>query len=72
MANRKIVLRFTGNSTFKIAQQVRPGVTDDYGTILPPAAAGSWMVDEIQSRTTSLGTLTHVHLINYTAIPYKD
>ncbi len=71
MANRKIVLRFTGGSTFKIAQQVKPGLTDDYGTVLPEAI-GSWLVDETQSRTTSLGTTTSVHLIDYTAIPYKD
>jgi len=71
MANQKIVLRFTGIPTFKIAQQVKPGLTDDYGTVLPPAI-GSWLVDEIQSRTVSLGTTTHVHLIDYTAIPYKD
>jgi hypothetical protein len=71
MANKKIVLRFTGPSAFKIAQQVKPGLTDDYGTVLPKAI-GSWLVDETQSRTTALGTTTHVHLIDYTAIPYKD
>jgi hypothetical protein len=71
MANRKIVLRFTGNPTFKIAQQVKPGVTDDYGVEVPKAI-GSWLVDETQSRTTALGTTTAVHLIDYTAIPYKD
>jgi hypothetical protein len=69
MANCKIVLRFSGPSRFKIAEQVRPGVTDDYGTVLPDAI-GSWLVDETQSRTTSLGTTTAVHLIDYTAIPY--
>ncbi len=71
MANRKIVLRFSGPSTFKIAQQVKPGLTDDYGMVLPDAI-GSWLVDETQSRTTSLGTTTSVHLIDYTAIPYPD
>ncbi len=72
MANRKIVLRFTGAPSFKIAQQLKPGMTDDYGLELPTLETGSWLVDEIQSRTTSLGTLTQIHLINYTAIPYKD
>jgi len=71
MANKKIVLRFTGPSTFKIAQQVKPGLTDDYGTVLP-GAIGSWLVDETQSRTNALGTVTAVHLIDYTAIPYQD
>jgi len=71
MANRKIVLRFTGNSVFKIAQQVKPGLTDDYGTVLPDAI-GSWLVDETLARTTALGTVTSVYLIDYTAIPYKD
>jgi len=71
MANRKIVLRFTGPSVFKIAEQIKPGFTDDYGTVLPEAI-GSWLVDETQSRTTALGTTTFVHLIDYTAIPYKD
>jgi hypothetical protein len=71
MANKKIVLRFTGASTFKIAQQVKPGLTDDYGIVLPEAI-GSWLVDETQSRTNALGTTTAVHLIDYTAIPYKD
>ncbi len=71
MANRKIVLRFTGHPTFKIAQQVKPGFTDDYGSVLPPAI-GSWLVDEIQTRTTALGTSGSVYLIDYTAIPYKD
>jgi hypothetical protein len=71
MANQKIVLRFTGTPTFKIAQQIKPGLTDDYGAVLPPAV-GSWMVDEIQTRTVSLGTTTSVSLIDYTAIPYPD
>ena len=71
MANKKIVLRFTRQSPFKVAEQVKPGFTDDYGTEVP-SAIGSWMVDEFQSRTNSLGTTTHVHLIDYTAIPYKD
>lgn len=71
MSNRKIVLRYTGDHSFHIAQQVRPGVVDDYGLVLP-AAQGSWMVHEIQSRTTSLGTLTHIYLIDYGAIPYKN
>jgi hypothetical protein len=71
MANKKCVLRFSGPSAFKIAQQVKPGLTDDYGTTLP-AAIGSWLVDETQSRTTAVGTTTWVHLIDYTAIPYKD
>ncbi len=71
MANRKIVLRFTGKPTFKIAQQIKPGLTDDYGTTLP-AAIGSWMIDEILARTTSLGTVTSIYLIDYTAIPYQS
>jgi hypothetical protein len=71
MANQKVVLRFIGNPDFKIAQQVKPGLTDDYGKVLP-GAVGSWLVDETQSRTTALGTLTHIHLIDYTSIPYKD
>jgi hypothetical protein len=71
MANKKIVLRFMGPPTFKIAQQVKPGLADDYGAVLP-APIGSWLVDETQSRTTALGTVTSVHLIDYTAIPYKD
>ena len=71
MANQKIVLRFTGPSKFKIAEQVKPGLSDDYGTVLPKAV-GSWLVDETVSRTTALGTTTSVSLIDYTAIPYKD
>ncbi len=71
MANRKMVLRFNGPYPFKVAEQVKPGYKDSYGSILPPAN-GSWKVDEYQSRTTALGTTTWVHLIDYTAIPYKD
>ena len=62
MANQKVILRFSGRPDFKIAQQVKPGLTDDYGKTLPDAV-GSWLVDETQSRTTSLGTTTSVHLI---------
>jgi hypothetical protein len=51
MANRKIVLRFSGPPAYKIAQQVKPGLRDDYGTLLPDAI-GSWLVDETVSRTT--------------------
>jgi hypothetical protein len=71
MANRKLVLRFTGNSPYKIAEQVRPGVRDDYG-LLVPEAVGSWMVDEIMARTTALGTVASISLIEYKSIPYKD
>ena len=71
MANRKIVLRLSGPSPFKVAEQIKPGYTDSYGTVLPQAI-GSWMVDEFQSRTTALGTTSYIHLIDYTAIPYKD
>jgi hypothetical protein len=71
MANRKLVLRFTGASPFKVAAQVRPGLRDDYG-LLVPEAVGSWMVDEILSRTTALGTVTSLSLIEYKSIPYKD
>jgi len=71
MANRKLVLRFTGNSPFKVAEQVKPGVTDDYG-LLVPDAVGSWMVDEILSRSNALGTVTSISIIEYKAIPYKD
>jgi hypothetical protein len=71
MANRKLVLRFTGNSPFKIADQVKPGVRDDYG-LLVPEAVGSWMVDEILARTTALGTTSSISLIEYKSIPYKD
>ena len=71
MANRKLVLRFTGASPYKIAQQVRPGVRDDYG-LLVPDAVGSWVVDEINSRSTALGTVSSISVIEYKAIPYKD
>jgi hypothetical protein len=71
MANRKLVLRFTGNSPFKIAEQVRPGLRDDYG-LLVPDAEGSWMVDEINSRSTALGTTSSISIIEYKSIPYKD
>ncbi len=71
MANRKLVLRFMGNSPFKVAEQVKPGLTDDYG--LPvPEAVGSWMVDEINSRTNALGTVSSISLIEYKSIPYKE
>jgi hypothetical protein len=71
MANRKLVLRFTGASPYKVAQQVKPGVRDDYG-LLVPEAVGSWMVDEIVSRSTALGTVSSISIIEYKAIPYKD
>lgn len=71
MANRKLVLRYTGNSPYKIAQQVRPGVADDYGLTVPEAV-GSWMVDEINARTTALGTTSSISLIEYKSIPYND
>jgi hypothetical protein len=71
MANRKLVLRFTGMSPYKIAEQVRPGVADEYGLTVPEAV-GSWMVDEINSRTTALGTVSSISLIEYKSIPYKD
>ena len=71
MANRKLVLRFTGHSPYKIAEQVKPGVVDDYGLTVPEAV-GSWMVDEINARTTALGTISSIDLIEYKSIPYKD
>jgi hypothetical protein len=71
MANRKLVLRFTGASPYKIAQQVKPGLRDDYG-LLVPEAVGSWMVDEITSRTNALGTVSSISIIEYKSIPYKD
>jgi len=71
MANRKLVLRFTGNSPFKIAEQVKPGLSDDYGLVVPEAV-GSWMVDEINSRTSALGTVSSISIIEYKSIPYKD
>jgi hypothetical protein len=71
MANRALILRYMGKSPFIVAQQVRPGLTDDYG-LKVPEAVGSWMVDEIVSRTTSLGTVTSIFLIEYKAIPYKE
>ena len=71
MANRKLVLRYTGASPYKIAEQVKPGLRDDYG-LLVPEAEGSWMVDEINSRTTSLGTTSSISIIEYKSIPYKD
>jgi hypothetical protein len=72
MANRKIVLRFTGNSPFKVADQVKPGLRDDYGLLVPDVEIGSWMVDEILARTTALGTTSSLSLIEYKSIPYKD
>ncbi len=71
MANRKLILRYTGNSPFKVAQQVKPGLRDDYG-LLVPDAVGSWMVDEILTRTNALGTVSSISLIEYKSIPYKD
>ena len=71
MANRKLVLRFTGNSPFKIAEQVKPGLSDDYGLVVPEAV-GSWMVDEINSRTSALGTVSSISIIEYKSIPSKD
>ena len=71
MANRKLVLRFTGNSPFKIAEQVKVGLQDDYGLTVPEAV-GSWLVDEINSRTTALGTTSSLSIIEYKSIPYKD
>ena len=71
MANRKLVLRFTGFSPYKIAEQVKPGVRDDYG-LLVPEAVGSWMVDEINSRTNAVGTVSSISIIEYKSIPYKD
>lgn len=71
MSHRKVILRFTGFPTFKISQQIKPGLKDDYGTVLPEAT-GSWLVDEIVSRTTALGTTSSIHLIDYASIPYKD
>jgi hypothetical protein len=71
MANRKLVLRYTGNSPFKIAQQVKPGQRDDYG-LLVPEAVGSWMVDEIVAKTNALGTTSSISIIEYKSIPYKD
>ena len=71
MANRKLVVRFTGSSPFKIADRVRPGLRDDYG-LLVPEAVGSWIVDEILSRTTALGTVSSISLIEYKSIPYRD
>jgi hypothetical protein len=72
MANRKIVLRFTGNSPFKVAEQVKPGLRDDYGVLVPALEVGSWLVDEILARTTALGTTSSLSLIEYKSIPYKD
>ncbi len=71
MANRKLVLRYSGHSPYKIAEQVKPGVADDYGLKVPDAV-GSWLVDEINSRTTALGTVSSIALIEYKSIPYKD
>ena len=71
MANRKLILRFTGASPFKVAEQVRPGLMDDYG-LKVPEAEGSWMVDEILTRSNALGTVASVSLIEYKSIPYKD
>jgi hypothetical protein len=71
MANRKLVLRFTGNSPFKIAEQVKPGLRDDYG-LLVPEAVGSWMVDEIISRSNALGMVSSISIIEYKSIPYND
>jgi len=72
MANRKLVLRFSGNSPYKIASQVKPGIRDDYGLLVPELPVGSWMVDEILARTTALGTTSSISLIEYKSIPYKD
>ena len=72
MANRKLVLRFSGGSPYKIAEQVKPGLRDDYGLLVPEVEVGSWMVDEINSRTTSLGTTASISIIEYKSIPYKD
>jgi hypothetical protein len=71
MANRKLVLRFTGNSPYKVAEQVKPGIRDDYG-VLVPEAVGSWMVDEINTRSSALGTVSSIALIEYKSIPYKE
>jgi hypothetical protein len=71
MANRKLVLRFSGNSPYKIAEQVKPGLRDDYG-LLVPDAVGSWVVDEINSRTNALGMTSSISIIEYKSIPYKD
>lgn len=71
MANRKLVLRFIGYSRYKVAEQVKPGIRDDYGVLIPEAI-GSWMVDEIVTRSNALGTTSSVSLIEYTSIPYKD
>ena len=71
MANRMLVLRFTGAPPYKIAEQVKPGVRDDYG-LLVPDAVGSWMVDEINSRTNAVGTVSSISIIEYKSIPYKD
>jgi len=71
MANRKLVLRYSGQSPFKIAEQVKPGLRDDYG-LLVPEAIGSWMVDEIVSRTNAVGTTSSISIIEYKSIPYKD
>jgi hypothetical protein len=71
MANRKLVLRFTGASPFKVAQQVKPGLRDDYG-VLVPEAVGSWMVDEILTRANAVGTVSSISLLEYKAIPYTD
>jgi hypothetical protein len=72
MANRKLVLRFSGGSPYKIADQVKPGVRDDYGLLVPELEVGSWKVDEINSRTTALGTTASVSLIEYKSIPYTE
>ncbi len=72
MANRKIVLRFTGASPYKVAEQVKPGLRDDYGALVPAVEEGSWMVDEILTRSNALGTVSSLSLIEYKAIPYKD
>ncbi len=47
------------------------GVADDYGLTVPEAV-GSWMVDEINARTTALGTTSSISLIEYKSIPYND
>ena len=51
--------------------QVKPGLSDDYGLVVPEAV-GSWMVDEINSRTSALGTVSSISIIEYKSIPYKD
>ncbi len=71
MANRVLVLRYAGTSPFRIAEQVKPGERDHYGVTVPEAV-GSWMVDEINTRTTSLGSVSSVSIIEYKSIPYKD